>query len=596
MKFINQSHTWAAPAPIALAFLSFMTVAALLVCPAPVRAADESTPQVEVIHDFDSQLRLNKEGDLDVVETVQMDFGTNSRHGIRRVIPVKFTRYNNQYSTGLRVLSVKVDSHSVPFTVQHQGDDLEIKIGDAEQTISGAHTYAIHYVASRVFNFFNNEPEIYWNATGDEWVFPIEHASAVLRLPDGADGEKLVAEAFRGGQGSKTPANVAHLTHSIEFTASDLRASEGLTLAVRLPKGSIERSSLHDLFWLLQDWWPALLTPITVAVICFVQYYVHGRDPGNVNIAGVDWNPPKELSPAEVGTLIDENCDMADIVSTLVDLAARGYLKIKELPSHGVIFSSKDYLFTKLPEPAGAPPLKRHELLFLAGLFGYKESATLSDVKYKFYTALPEIKSSIYQKLTDGQYFVENPATCRNAWVVGGCFVAGLGWCIGMLGHQPAWGIGVFIGGLVMLVASPTMPARTMKGVNACRQAIGFQRFVKKAEKERIRILAKNDPTIFGRLLPYAMVLGAADQWAESFKDLLDQPPSWYEPYGYSGNSYTFSSRSFVNDLNDGMRTCASTFSAAPSSSSSGSGGGFSGTDGGGFSGGGFGGGGGSSW
>jgi uncharacterized membrane protein len=102
-------------------------------------------------------------------------------------------------------------------------------------------------------------------------------------------------------------------------------------------------------------------------------------------------------------------------------------------------------------------------------------------------------------------------------------------------------------------------------------------------------MLAKDDPTIFGRLLPYAMVLGVADQWATAFRDLMTEPPDWFiGPYGYG---HPFSPNVFINDLGSGMQTMGSTFQSAPSSAGSG-GSGFSG----GGVGGGFGGGGGGSW
>ena len=92
-------------------------------------------------------------------------------------------------------------------------------------------------------------------------------------------------------------------------------------------------------------------------------------------------------------------------------------------------------------------------------------------------------------------------------------------------------------------------------------------------------------------MLPYAMVLGAADEWAHAFEGLLTEPPDWYTPYGY-GSNYNFSSRVFVNDLGNGMHTMQSTFASTPSSSAGSGGSGFDG----GSSGGGFGGGGGGSW
>jgi len=48
----------------------------------------------------------------------------------------------------------------------------------------------------------------------------------------------------------------------------------------------------------------------------------------------VMYEPPKfdnkPLTPAEVGTLIDERLDPRDITSTIVGLAVKGYIKIEE--------------------------------------------------------------------------------------------------------------------------------------------------------------------------------------------------------------------------------------------------------------------------
>jgi uncharacterized membrane protein len=136
------------------------------------------------------------------------------------------------------------------------------------------------------------------------------------------------------------------------------------------------------------------------------------------------------------------------------------------------------------------------------------------------------------------------------------------------------------------------MPAKTALGSRKLRECVGFQRFVKLAEKDRLEKLITDDPTIFGRLLPYAMVLGVADEWANKFSDLMKEPPDWYSPYGgWHGGFY---SGMFVNHLGNSMSSMSSTFVSKPQSQAGSGGSGFS--SGGGFSGGGFGGGGGGSW
>jgi hypothetical protein len=576
----------------------------------PSSAFSYIRPDEQIIRSFVSKIHVLKDSRLDVVETITIDFQNNSRHGIFRIIPTVYERLNNRFSVGIRVESITDDQgNSLNYVVNQPGNDMSIKIGDPNHVITGKHVYEIHYIASRCINFFDGEPEVYWNVTGSDWPFRMERVSAEFYPPEGVDANTLRTTGFEGARGSKQTCTIKKSSDHIEFSAKDLDAGQGLTLVIRLPSGSIVKpSTVEEFDWWLADWWPAVLNPLLAGLIMYAQWYYLGRDPGNVKVAGVEFSPPKDLSPAEVGTLVDESCDMTDVVSTLVDLAARGFIKIKELPVHKFFYSTRDYQFNKLPPPETATPLRLHEQLFMAGLFSYSDDQVrLSDLKYKFYPKLRGIKDAIYGSLVDNGYFAQNPETCRTSYRGVGALLLLASGVLFALAHT-AWGIGLVLSAGVVYGFAGFMPARTMKGVEACRLANGFKRFVQKAEKDRIRVLAKDDPTIFGRLLPYAMVLGAADQWAEAFHDLLQVPPDWYEPYGYGSDpAYIFSSNLFVNDLSSGLRTCSTTFASTPPSSptlssdsswssSIGAGGGFSGFDGGGSVGGGFGGGGGGSW
>src|SRR5262249_41618313 len=231
---------------------------------------------------------------------------------------------------------------------------------------------------------------------------------------------------------------------------------------------------------------------------------------------------PKDLTPAEVGTLIDEKCHTQDIVSTLIDLAARGYLKITEKKTDNFLFfSTKDYKFSKLKDPSADDGLRGYEQLFLEALFpSPRKTRLLSDLKYNFaQDYLSDIRDQIYDSLVSRNYFKQNPETVRNMYYA----VSGLLMLVGIISliFATPWGVGMRASGLVAGLCAQAMPARTAKGSQSLRQALGFRRFVDLAERERIAVLAKDDPTIFGRLLPYAVVLGVADQWADKFKDLL---------------------------------------------------------------------------
>jgi uncharacterized membrane protein len=90
----------------------------------------------------------------------------------------------------------------------------------------------------------------------------------------------------------------------------------------------------------------------------------------------------------------------------------------------------------------------------------------------------------------------------------------------------------------------------------------------------------------FEALLPYAMALGVADDWAKKFTDIyIEQPPVWFVGHA---NARAFSTLSFERSLSTAMSRASQSMTASPRSSS--------GSGGGGSSGGGGGGGGGGSW
>lgn len=554
--------------------------------------------RAEVIRAFDATIRLQKDTTLDVTETIVMDFEDAQRHGIYRNLPVVYNRHGGQYSIYVRIVSVTDEKgRGWRFTTSRSGRDLNIKIGDPNRTFSGVHTYKLRYLVRRAVNFFNGAPEVYWNATGDQWPFAMTQVAARFYPPPGVGTAQVKTACFMGPPGSTTPASIQSKADNIIFYTYNLSPGSGLTFVAGLPKDSVVApSTLQNLLWILADWWPAFALPLAALALLTMLYLRGGRDADIGQAVAVEWNPPTELTPAEVGTLVDEHCDMADVVSTLVDLAARGYLVIEQTQSEKFLFfSSKDYIFHKLQHTPGAnePALLKHEQEFLRGLFLGSDEVSLSSLKNKFYTYLPDIRSGIFDALMNKNLFSSNPESTRTAYAGVGIVAAILGFVLlfvlSSIGKS-AWGAGLLGSGVLCLLFARAMPAKTVAGSKMLVKCLGFARFVEVAEKERIKVLAQNDPTIFGRMLPYAMVLGVADQWADAFKDLLHEPPNWYIGPSYS----VFSPNMFVNDLGNGMNTMGNTFSSKPQSQAGSGGSGFS--SGGGFSGGGFGGGGGGSW
>ncbi len=60
------------------------------------------------------------------------------------------------------------------YEVEDAGSNKVIRIGDADTTITGMHTYTIVYRVEQALNAFDDHDELYWNAIGSRWEQPID--------------------------------------------------------------------------------------------------------------------------------------------------------------------------------------------------------------------------------------------------------------------------------------------------------------------------------------------------------------------------------------------------------------------------------------
>ncbi len=565
------------------------------------------------IESFDVEINMFNDGSYSVTEMITVNFGTEQRHGIYRNIPYKYKK--DFKTTKVLISDIKItDEKGEKYErkVERDGYYLKMRVGSPDFTITGRHIYVIKYHVERGMLYFDNYDELYWNVTGVDWNCYINSASAVVYLPKGMRGEDIVkAHCFSGAYGAKE-SNCSFYTSAstIEFrTTEPLGVYEGLTIGIAFPKGVITGPSLEKrLWWLFLKIWPLLLLPLGLFWTIY-QYLTRGRDPINLSIAP-RYDPPEKFTPAEAGTLVDERVDMRDMTSTIVDLAVRGYIKIVELDKKKLLFlSNKDYALVKLRDADNY--LKNHERLMLTGLFRKgsivaddkvmvgakcpdclnKEIITISSLKENFYTELPSIKNAIYVQLVNNKYFPSNPENVRNKYMGTGITYIAVSLIAGIIIQNILLiVVGIFLGAITMII-SRFMPRKTREGVMKAVHIAGFEEFVRRVEKDRIERMIQDDPGIFERLLPFAMALGCADQWASKFEGIFKESPKWF--VGEPGVS--FAPYYFANRLGNAINTAGSAMNSRPRSSGAG-GGSSSFSGGGGFSGGGFGGGGGGAW
>jgi len=558
-----------------------------------------------VIENFGSKIEINQDTSLTIEETIEVDFSV-PKHGIFRIIPVIYTNKGRTIRARLKVLSVANENgQQYQYQTSRYHQSIKIKIGDPERIITGSQTYVIKYKVSKVLLSYKDHDEVYWNVTGHEWDTVIKKALVVVESPY---AEITKASCFSGRAGSQEERCEGDFSsQEVSFaTTAPVNSGSDFTIVVALDKNNQLKfpGPIKRIITFLLDNWGYFIAIIPLLII-FILWYKKGRDKryltdniyykpenGKTKIVSLFarkylpavYSPIDNLTPAQVGTIIDEKVDTQDVVAEVVELARLGYLHIKKVEKKKFIGKKTDYLFIK--KDKDEKKLKDYQKYLLESLFTNGKEVALSDLKNKFYQYLSQFRKKLYQNLADEKIFAGNPEKIRTLWMAIALMML-FGSFFLLITFSSLYGNSAPII-LVILTALPTiwlarsMPRRTAWGYSLYRQIEGLRWYVNKG-KWREEIAEKR--LFLEEILPLAISLGVVKKLARDMAELGVKPPDYFEGV-VMGSLYA--------DLNSFCRDSAATLVSSPSGKSSWSGG--SGFSGGGSSGGGFGGGGGGSW
>ncbi len=573
----------------------------LLIC-YPSKANSQSSWDIT---DFQSDISILKTGEVAITETVSVDFLSLKKHGIYRDMPYAYQNENGEKRyTHIKILSVKRDGNIEKYQSESNSSNLRIKIGNEDKTISGRHTYLLSYIVSGVLIPYSSYDELYWNVTGSEWEVPIRKASATLTLPSPG---LIQTACYSGVTGSNVSCNDLKKSDSYAVFSNDtIYPGENFTIAAGFKKGLVPILSIprpktfsEKLFQKENLILFILLTLFGVLLILW-KWLNKGRDfwrgqgiialKNSIKPIGahetivVEFTPPQNLRPAEIGALLDEKADTLDVTATLIDLAQRGFITIKEIKKTWV-FGRNDYIFTTTLKTKG---LLDYELLLMEKLFKNNATVKLSELKYTFYQDLASIKNTLYERVISQKLFVENPEKIRKKYFIFGILLTtlpgGIFLSLGLLFLFPKLlviTLSLCITGIATMILSQKMPRRTAEGRELYTRSLGYKMFINGAEKYRQQFFENKN--LFNEVLPYAIIFGLTEKFAKAMKDigLKPQEPTWYK-----GNT-PFVPTAFAQSIGSMSKSLSTAIAATPSKSGSSSGG---------FSGGGSGGGGGGSW
>ena len=547
----------------------------------------------EKINEFNAAITVQKNAELRVVEKIQYDFEGASRHGIFRSIAT-----NNSDGSEINIKNITVTNEQgigYSFTKQYSSAGVTIRIGDPYNTVSGIKTYIISYEVNNALVSFDAYNELYWNITGNGWEVPIDKVAAQV-IFENNENPVIQASCYQGDTGSSAtcPLGTDHA-----LNVYNLDSHQGVTVAVGFDKkyaspinrigGQINTAAKPVSPYVVIVKVASVLLGLLALGGSWLLWYKN-RDPKTTHPIVAWYEPPQQLDPVVLGTLIDKVTDLRDIVAQIISLAEHGYVSITRTEEKKLlVFTSIDYIFTVVADSS-------------------KNSSVIDKSIFRlvFGTEQPEVGTVIHmsdmkQRPSDVQLIIKSIRDlARTELVTKGYFELQKNKSLGIIMQFFLVAIiyaGIRLGSLVTSFAYVLIPVsllssfvliipgnkRTQLGVDTTQEVLGFKTFLSVTDKERFEFhdAPEKNPTQFMQFLPYAIAFGVEEKWANQFEGLLIPEPNWY----HGGATGAFVAVDFARDLH----SFGTGFSATATPARSGSGGG-------GSSGGGSGGGGGGSW
>jgi uncharacterized membrane protein len=486
----------------------------------------------ESILNFDSQILITKDNTAKIVETIKYDFAYTYHHGIYRDIPIDYKDGGTTYYVNFKLDNV-LDENGISQKTELDtvNGNKRIKIGDPNKTITGIHTYKISYELSPIITLTNSKPFLNLDVLGEGWEVPVDILTANVSLED---GQQLSNIGWYGSTNTSSDLS--------ELKVSDIPAFTGVTINANLPDGYVTKylqpnqqrlsDVMANIFLIVSS--ILVVTLFTGAGIIILIRKVRSAKRRKNQTVIPEYEPPKGLSPAEVGMLQDDIAEGREITATIINWAVSGYIKIGYIPKKN-IFTKKDYELTIIKDTSTLPKIES-DLMY--AFFSVAKEIKLSKInKMVASTGITKFKKDLKSKLTKSGYYDDK----------GQIFMRG---------------------------------TLTEDGAKQWAKVDGFRLYLCVAEKDRLNFFnaPEKTPEKFSEYLPYAIALGVEKEWAKQFKDIdLSETTDWY-----AGNFATFSAVSIASDIGNSFASTVSTNSSYSS--------------GGGVGGGGFGGGGGGSW
>ena len=612
-----------------------------------VKAENYSLNNDYVIDSYDVDIIVNENNTFDITETINAYFN-EPKHGIYRTIPLKNEVVRLDGSRTVNRVKITNLNVNESYITKVENGNYKVQIGSASSTVTGNKEYIISYNYNIGKDPCNDYDEFYFNIIGNSWDTEIGNITFKITMPKEFDDNKL---GFSSGEYGLTENSDVHYEVNgnviTGYYNGILDSGEALTIRAILDEGYFVNAGLP----ISKSVILMSIIPLAGLIISLILWFIYGRD--NKPVVTVEFYPPEGFNSLEIGYLYKGKADNKDVISLLIYLANKGYIKICETSEKSLLSKVISFKIVKLKDYDGD---NANERLFLNGLFKDNNvigegtdnlsEVTSLELENKFYKTVNSIlknmnnkenKYKIFEKTTIIKYVLVVLSIIISIITVIGLPTLEYGnigavlmtlflalfytpfYAVMFIKKIPLlfrlfWGSFTIIHSLVFFSTTPL--AEALKNDNYILLAfifgilciIGMIMCLKYMPKRN-----KYGNEILGKIMGFKNFLESCEK--EKLESLVMKNPTYFHdilpytyvlgisdkwiskfeyiaiepPSWYDGNT-SFNMVSFGVFMNSTMASASKTMTSSPSSSSGGS------SSGGGFSGGGSGGGGGGSW
>lgn len=547
-----------------------------------------STDEYE-INSYNVKINVNEDNTFDVEETITVNYPNETYGGITMTLlkDLELVKYDgSKIDKFAQVTNIQTNEKC---SVKNSFDKLILKFGDDSESVAGNKTYIIKYTCNIGKDPFAENDEFYFNIFNNHTDVNIHNASFEIVMPKTFDSNDM--NIYSSINDSIDKDNIVFTVDDNKiikgYYNGDLKSGEIVTLNINLPDGYFVIDNRTEMII------SASLIGFSVLgiVLCYLLWRKYGDDDPIVKISCS--KPPKEYTSTELGFFYKGESTANDIMTILIELANKGYLKIQETFETVLFVKNKSFNIVKIKDYDGK---NEYEKMFFEELFKTKTEVSEQELNKILDVTLKKIEKKVESKKNIKKIFEDTGELKGKLILFIGLLVLIFTLTVPMYMLYDSYGIFIsipliifeclgyisvktipeydfskkrnlifaivlFVEFIIFMTIPVTivtrlfyfdlsynvtyfvglvafalilfirhyMAKRTKFGTEILGQILGFKEYLENIKVEELEKQLNENPLYYYEILPYAYVLGIVDEWIDKFENIKVDIPTWYE-------------------------------------------------------------------